>query len=249
MKKILSLLLVLVMTCSMLLFVSCSDNDSVETLNGKTAQELYNEALNKVKGLTNYTMTAEQVITVQNQTVNQTVISKVVGEDLYVKTNNDSAPSANMEAWYVGEMFYAIMGGVKAKANITKEEYREKFMPEGASGSDALMNIPADWFVDTKFIQESENSYYIEFIVSGEEYLKYFKSTALASYVDGVDDISYKVYFDAKGNLGDIVTELDAVIEGSDTHIISTSKITSIGTTTIVPPSNTDSFQDVTGMI
>ena len=259
MKKILSLLLCALLMFTMLGLVSCDDeetagsqsgdgDDAIETLGGKTPEQLYQAALDKVAGLTNYTMVAAQVISGGGMTINQTVSAKMDGIDVYVKTENNMDSSSNMECWYVDEMFYTIASGVKAKAAISYEKFTSEYMPEGATGEGALMNIPASWFVDTSFHQDGD-LYYMEFIVSGEEYLQYFESTSLGAYVQGVDDISYKVYFDKDGNLGDVVTELDMVTEGVSFHVVSTSTFSNINSTTITLPANTDDFIDVTGSI
>lgn len=272
MKKLLSLLLCLILVCSVFVLASCdaTDNDNddnnepsnsdtnsdkkddLSTLNGKTAEELYDAAIAKVAGLTNFEMTATQVITLTYEedgdsfTMNQSIVSKMNGQDCYMKAENDSAPESNMEMWYVDEWMYVITNGVQNKANITWEDMQEKYMPEGANAEGALMNIPKEWFKDVKFEQEG-NAYYLEFIVSGEEYLTYMSSTSLGAYLDGVDDVSYKVYFDKDGNLGDIVTEFEFVVEGFRCHALSTSKIANVGTTVIDTPSG--NFNDVTGQM
>ena len=259
MKKILSLLLCALLMFTMLGLVSCDDeetagsqsgdgDDAIETLGGKTPEQLYQAALDKVAGLTNYTMVATQVISGGGMTMNQTVSAKMDGINVYVKSENDTEASSNMECWYVDEMLYAIASGVKVKAAISYEKFTSEYMPEGATSEGALMNIPASWFVDTSFHQDGD-IYYIEFIVSGEEYLEYFESTSLGAYVQGVDDISYKVYFDKDGNLGDVVTELDMVTQGVSFHVVSTSTFSNINSTTITLPENTDSFYDATGSI
>ena len=271
MKKLLALLLCLLLVCSAFVLASCDATDKADddknessnsdtssdkkddsskepsTLNGKTAEELYALALEKVAGLTNFEMTATQVIEMTYEgdtiTMNQIVINKMNGQDCYMKMENDMSPDANMEMWYVDEWMYVITEGVQNKANITWEEMQETYMPEGATAEGALMNIPEAWFKDVKFEQEGD-AYYLEFIVSGEEYLTYMDSTSLGAYLEGVDDVSYKVYFDKDGNLGQIVTEFDFVIETISCHAVSTSTVTNIGSVTIEAPEGT--FADVT---
>ena len=280
MKKILAILLCLLLIGSTLTLASCDELDflnkdeessetlknpapiddddppskpsGIETLNGKTPEELYEEALEKVSSYTNYTMTTEQIITMsfegQEQDINQTLISKANGHDSYVKSTNDMTSNANTETWYVDEWLYTIQNDQRLKANITWQEMQDNYMPEGATGESSLMNIPEDWFVDVKFKKDG-SKYYIKFVVSGEEYLQYMQSTALGVQLQGVDDVIYKVYFDAEGNLGDIITEFDFVVTDSgytvDCHAVSTSKISNIGTTTIEAPEG--SFTDLTG--
>ena len=253
MKKILSLLLCAVLMLTMLGLVSCDDEETndggngdgaIETLNGKTPEQLYQAALDKVAGLTNYTMVAKQVITGGGMTINQTVSAKMDGNNSYVKTENSMDSSGNAECWFVDDMLYMTSGGMSIKMALSYDDFANAYMPEGATGDGALMNIPESWFVDTSFHQEGD-LYYIEFIVSGEEYLQYFESTGLGSYIENVEDVSYKVYFDAQGNLGDVVTEADMVSEGVALHIVSTSTFSGINSTVVTAPENADTFMDL----
>ena len=190
MKKLLALLLCLLLVCSAFVLASCDATDKADddknessnsdtssdkkddsskepsTLNGKTAEELYALALEKVAGLTNFEMTATQVIEMTYEgdtiTMNQIVINKMNGQDCYMKMENDMSPDANMEMWYVDEWMYVITEGVQNKANITWEEMQETYMPEGATAEGALMNIPEAWFKDVKFEQEGD-AYYVNY--------------------------------------------------------------------------------------
>ncbi|MBQ7226754.1 MAG: hypothetical protein IJX02_09175 [Clostridia bacterium] len=276
MKKFLSLILCLVMAFSLVALASCGDDETppaasstpgstpsstpgsvdnrptVDNLGGMNAEQLYQAALNKVAELTNYRMDTVQTITMsaQGQTISfdQTVIAIKDGINEYVKTENEMESSANMEAWYIDEMFYAIMGGTKAKAAISYDTYVEKYMPEGATSEGALMNIPADWFVDVK-IYNVDGEYYLEFVVSGEEYLEYMSSTSLAGMIESVDDLEnivYRVFFTEDGELDNIVTEFAMTIQGIPADIVSVTEISNIGTAEITPPANPDSFIDVT---
>lgn len=225
-----------------------SKPSQIEDLNGKTPEELYAAALESVKGLTNYEMTTTQVITMTYQGMSipmtQVVVSKMDGQNIYLETTNDFESSQNMTAWYVDEWFYVIQENVNAKANITYQEMQEKYMPEGATSDGALMNIPENWFKDIKFMKDGDK-YYIELVVSGEEYLEYMQSTALGNQLQGVDDVIYRVYFDANGNLGDVVTEFAFAMDGGiDCYAVSTATIENIGTTVIEAPSG--EFIDVT---
>ena len=150
-----------------------------------------------------------------------------------------------MEIWYVDDWMYLNSEDQKIKANITYDKLVEEYMPEGATGENALMNIPEDWFKDTRFFKDGD-LYYIEFIVSGEEYTTYMNGTALGDMAEGIaiEDISYKVFFTAEGELGDIVTEFEYEVEGLSCHAVSTSSITNIGKATITAPDG--NYTDVT---
>lgn len=119
-------------------------------------------------------------------------------------------------------------------------------MPKGATAEGALMNIPSDWFVDVKFTKVSDNEYYLEFIVSGEEYKEYMNG-ALNDMVNGIENISYKVYFNGEGTLGSIVTTFEMEIMGVTASVTSTSTISNIGTTQITAPETDESWQNLTG--
>ena len=180
MKKLIALMLCLVLACSAFVLTSCDDptadtgndqkepsndnadadqdkglSDDLSTLNGKTAEDLYALALEKIAGLENFELVATQVLTMTHQgesiTMNQTVINKMDGQDCYLKSENDTTPDANMEVWYVDEWYYVISKGVQNKANISWEKVQENYMPEGATAEGALMNIPEAWFKDVKF--------------------------------------------------------------------------------------------------
>ncbi|MBO5938532.1 MAG: hypothetical protein J6Q82_03425 [Clostridia bacterium] len=227
--------------------------EGVDVLNGKTPKELYEAAIEKVSAMTNYELITNQVIdmTYQNQslpTVNQVVISKLNGQEQYVKSTNDADASANMEIWYVNDWLYTTMGGSSVKANITWQQMQDNFMPEGASGSGLLMNIPESWFKNIRFEKDGE-LYFIEFTVSGEDYLKYMQSTALGDMIKDATDVTYIVYFDANGELGDIITKCDYVVTESgytiNCHLESTSTLSNVGNVTITAPEG--NFIDVTG--
>ncbi len=264
MKKLTALLLAFVMLLSTAALVSCGDEEpttdgggntpakeTVDTLAGKTPKELYDAALAQVSTLTNFEMVSEQIIYLPAYDIstNQSVISKVNGTDMYVKSTNDTTPDANMEVWYVGETYYGITQDVRFFAEITYDSLVEKYMPEGANADSALMNIPEAWLLNAKFVKESDSSYYIEFIVSGAEYLEYMNSTGLAAMVDGIENISYKIYFDGEGTLGDIITEFEMEVEGVAAEVKSVSAISAIGSTTITPPADTTGWQNLTGQL
>ncbi|MBO5525708.1 MAG: hypothetical protein J5993_03065 [Clostridia bacterium] len=257
MKKFLAFLFSSLMLFSVMAISACDNGSTpsdkeVNTLNEKTPEQLYSLAMDTVKELDNFQLDIVQVIEMsyegETMTMNQTVTTKKAGQNEYLKSTNDMG-SGEMEAWYVDETFYGILPTGKMYAKISYEQYVEKFMPDGATAEGALMNIPAEWFVDVKFQKVSDNEYYLEFIVSGEEY-KQFMNGALNNMVDGIENISYKVYFDGKGTLGNIVTAFEMDVMGVKASVISTATISNIGTTTITAPDVTDgSWVDVTGRI
>ena len=253
MKKFLSLLLALVLVCTMFSLVSCDQSDkdrdkdkddekTVETLNGKTPEELYLAAQETLKIAPSYSVESTQVITMSYQgesmVMNQAVFNKINGDDSYVKTSNDMDSSMSMEAWYVDGVVYAAMNGMKVKANVDKEEFMQQYMGKDPSES-TLLDIPESWFEDIKF-EKSGDAWVLNFVVSGEEYSQYFENIGLGGEISG--NVKHKVYFDKNGNLEKVDTTFDMSVQGIDAHCVSTSIIT-IETVTITPPADADSYQ------
>ncbi len=264
MKKLFSLLLCLCILAAPLALTACESSeviptgeigDIIDELAGKTPEELYADALASISGLDNFRMDSKQDIkmTAQGQTVtmHQTVISLKDGHNEYAKTQNDMNASLNMECWYIDSMFYAIQGDLKFKAEIAYEDYVEKYMPDGATSEGALLNIPKDWFTDTKFVVVGSDSYCLEFTVSGDQFVEFFEELGITQGADisAIENITYKVYFDGEGNLGTAITEFAMEIEGVLAEYYIETEISNIGTTTITPPADTEGWQDLTGRI
>lgn len=247
MKKIVSLLLCAVMLLATLGLSGCEFGDERKKLDGKTPEELYEETVDMLKDLDSYELHATLVISLGGQEINQTVISKRNGKNEYVKTDNDIG-EAEMEAWYVDDVMYGSMDGTMFQAKLPYETYVERFMPDGADAEGALMNIPEDWFEDIKFIKDEENkdTFYLEFKLSGEEYMKYFEKTDMDDMLDGVSDVFYRVYFDKDGNLGDIVTEFTMTVEGFEASVTSISTVTGMNETEITVPDKCKEWPDYT---
>lgn len=271
MKRFFALLLCLVLSISLLALASCDDEETpattessteqstdnstdstndnqkpgVDDIGGKTPEELYNEALQKVASLTNYRLETAQVIVSQGLTVNQLVVALRDGQNEYVKTTNDTNKEAEIEAWYVDEVYYGVTSSSSFKASIPYETYVAEYMPEGSTGEGAFMSIPADWFKDIKFYKDGD-AYFIEFLVSGAKYLEYINSKTMSDMIKGDEDISYKVYFTAEGELDSIVTSFTFEVDNTEIEVTSTTSITGVGETTIVAPENTEGFVDIT---
>ncbi len=245
MKKILTLVLAALMLVSAFCLASCN-KDELKKLDGKTPEALYQATQEKLKGKDNYTMVSSQKITLtaegQEMVVNQSVTAKMAGKNSYAKIDNDMEASASMEVWYVDEMYYGIQNGKKIKAPLSWETYEEEYLPEGSTSENALLNIPDTWFKDLKFKRDGDN-YYLEFLVSGEEYTKYlgefsqFKQAGVE-----IGDVSYKVYFDKDANLGDVITEFDYTVSGVSAHALTKSVISDIDQTEVTAPEGGESW-------
>ena len=248
MKKILSLILVMILAFSVIALAACqpADDGTIDTLAGKTPEELYQLSQEKLREATSYSVYSAQVITMtyggQSMVMNQTVNSKVNGDNTYSKVENDTSPANNMEAWYIDGTVYGITQGMKIKSNITKEEYMEKYMGTDPSES-TLLDIPQSWFENIVFEKEGDG-WALNFVVSGEKYTQVFKNIGLqGATISG--DVNYKMIFTADGELVKLVTSFDMLVQGVTAHCDSISEIT-IGAVTVTAPENPDSFQYVT---
>ena len=244
MKRIISLLLALTLVLSMLALVSCkgsnNDNDgnTVEALAGKTPRELYELSKEKLAATAKYSIISEQVITVSDVTVNQTVTRKLDGDNCYFETYNDTATDANMKIWYVDGIMYMDTSQGKSKCEYTKEQYMEDYMEEDPSES-TLLDIPESWFVDVKFEKEGE-SWVLNLVISAAKYNELLANTNLGSTING--DVVYKVYFDTDGNMGKITTSFDMTVSGSDAHCDQVSFVT-FDDFTVTAPDGAENYQ------
>ena len=247
MKKIFTLLLCVALLTSMLSLVSCrQDIDDgpkySETLNGQTPEQLYEFSQDKLKQATSYSVITTQVIEMtygeESYTMNQTVESKINGDNTYNKSNNDMAPSAAFEAWYVDGICYSNMYGYKYKAAISKAEYMEEYMNVDPSES-TLLDIPESWFENVKFERVGKDNI-LRFVVSGERYTELFGNVGLGS-VSIVGDVDYCIYFDDDGNLNKLVSTFDMLVQGVTAHCESVSIIT-IGDVVVTAPADAASY-------
>ena len=249
MKKLLSALLSVIMIVSLLALTSCGggDGNQVETLNGKTPEEVYQASLETAKNLTSFSMTADQVITMtmgeEKMEMTQTVISKLDGHNSYSKIANSMGGSA--ETWYVDDVLYTVSGNQKIKVNIAWEDYVAEYMPEGATAENAIMNVPEDWFVDgMKFNKVDDGRYCLNFDVDSEKVIDYMSESfgSMFGAINAVGNFKYEMYFDENGNFSECNISAELEMEGVTATIVSSSKITDINSTTVTAPTDADSF-------
>ena len=247
MKKILLILLALTLAFSSFALVSCDKGDGakfIATLSGKTPEELYEVAQAKLKAAGSYSVATSQNITMsangQTMTMTQTAISKISGDNSYFKSTNSLDSSADIEAWYVDGIVYACKVGVKNKAEITKEEYMQKYMNADPSES-TLLDIPESWFEDIKFKQEGDK-WSLNFVVSGEKYSELLGNLNLGGTITG--NVKYKLVFDGEGNIEKLVTTFGMKVSGVKATCVSES-IIKIEAVTVEPPADADSYQTV----
>ncbi|MBE6592863.1 MAG: hypothetical protein E7642_02590 [Ruminococcaceae bacterium] len=266
MKKIFALVLCALMICSCFMLTACEEiedaikdmvedemkkpdetdeNGDLKTLGGKTPEQLYADANTLLKNATNFTITAKQDIIMEYQgqknEMKQTVLQKIDGDNSYYKISG--VEGAESEGWYVDGVIYTTMGGVKAKATLSKKDYYEKFL--GSSEEESkLFDIPESWFTDIVIKQDGEE-YYMQFSVSGEEYSKLMQKAELD--VTLAENVDYKVYFDKDGKILRMETDFDMEMEGVKASTHTESIFSEVGTTKgVTAPEDADTYQDVT---
>ena len=250
MKKILSLLMALTLVISMFALASCDNNDDgnpdvdaegLETLNGKTPEQIYGASMEAIKLADEYEIVSNQVIKMgyegESFTMNQRVVSKIDGDNSYSKITDDMS-NQESETWYVDGVVYAKEGNNKIKTNLDKEEYMQQYMGKDPTES-TLLDIPESWFKDIRFF-EKDGLYTMEFVISAEEYNELFANLGLG--VASVnDDVVYTVYFDKGGNLSKIITEFTINVQGFSADCVSTSDVT-LTDVTVTAPADADSY-------
>ena len=237
------------MLFSVFALVSCNSSDdddgskkTVEKLAGKTPEELYELSRTKLAEATSYSVDSTQVITMtagtESMTMNQSVISKIDGNNSYIKTNNDMESLANIEVWYIDGMLYGSLYGQKIKAEMDKEAFMQEYMDTDPSES-TLLDIPESWFENIKFEKDGD-SWVLKFVVSGAKYTEVFENVGFGGEISG--NVKYNLYFDNEGNIQKMTTVFDMTMDGIQAHCDSVSYIT-IEQVTITPPEDADSYQ------
>lgn len=252
MKRILALILCIAL--SMLALVSCTvgDVNTLEKLDGKTPEELYEVAREKLNEAKSYYVKSTQDIVMsatigdKTETVNmsQLVETKFGGGNYYFKSKNENEWGENLdiEAWYIdGVVYYDAFGAQKFKASISKEDYMKNYMNVDPSES-TLLDLPESWFENIKFEKEGD-LWVLKFVVSGEKYSEIYKNVGMeGSVISG--NVDYRMYFDKDGNIQKLVTSLDMEVMGMAAHCDSVSLIT-IEDVEVTAPENASEFKEV----
>lgn len=256
MKKTFALILCL-MLCMSLFLVGCDSKEGgnddgntndLSTLAGKTPEQLYQAAMDSLKDVTSFESVSTQKIVMSAQgesmTMNQKVVSKQNGYDVYLKSENDMAPDAEMEVTYVDGMYYLIQNGQKLKKAISHEEMDA--MVEQIYGEDmstqTLIPIPEEMFEDISF-QQDGSSYTLTFMVEADYYTSVMKNAGIAG-ATFTEDVEYIVYFDADGNLEKVVANFTFDVSGIKCDAVSTTIVT-VGNVSITAPADADSYTEI----
>lgn len=273
MKKIFALLLCFVLVFSVVSMTSCTEEElnaakeTLETLNGKTPEDLYEESRNALALAGSYEVISQSDIVIKmeylgqnmDMVMKQNTVSRVNGDDNYSKStattemlsgeefdsDEGSAETEVMEVWYVDGICYGDIFGQKVKVALDKEEFLEKYMGKDPKET-TLMDIPESWFKDIGFKKET-NGYSLNLTVSGEEYTKYF-ATAFEDFPMEVNiegDVEYKLFFNSDGELTKATADFSFGCEIMG--VTATATCTSVNTVSVkdiavTAPENADEF-------
>ena len=236
---------------------STNDKGGLEELNGKTPEQLYAQASQKINSVDNLTMIANQDIYMtmeQNgetmeQAVKQSIVQKYNGNDFSLVTQNEMG-SGQMNCQYVDGMVYNVQftDGRRIKYEATPEQLYEKLNMDPSESK--VLTIPVSWFnEDVAFFEDEDNDrYYIEFSLDGDQYELLFDNMAALGNagIDEVSDVKHRVYFTKDGDLQSMISEASMQMESQgikvDCRFVTTTIFTNIGSTVVEVPVNADSY-------
>lgn len=248
MKKVLSLLLVIVILSTSVFMTSCGDK-KLSSYQGMTPEEAYEQAVEGLIGLENYTITQKQTVTtnlllVIKYSVETVITTKNDGPDFNESVDSSELPDAENEVFYVDEYFYDKSDRTKSYIPYEKASYsisNYQTMP--------LIEIPEEWIKASDFYSNADGEIYLKLTVDGDEYFDYmFESGQSLTFENESDgDAIYCIYFNDDGSVDRIVIEMKMFVEEDGMRIKATftNEITfsDIGTTIVSPPVNKDDYR------
>ena len=253
MKKIICVLI-----CVVFLFALCScDRKALETFNDCTPEEIYDQAMQNIAGLSNYEIVHEQTVTttamvVFKYKIEQTVTIKVDGNNFYQLFEcKDQAVMDQFEipeCWYVDEYFYADY----TEGRLVKQHFSPESLSGGlydfSNGDGILLNVPDEMLKSSSFYKQG-GEVYLEIILDGREHAAVLMENGqLDIDLDAIEDVTYRVYFHDDGKVDRITTtyEFDMVQDGVPVKakVEQVSTVKNIGTTSVELPDDAATAED-----
>lgn len=198
MKKILAILMAIIL---LFVAVGCNNNeegDGSETLKGekllagKSAKDVYNAAIEYIKGLENYQIDVESNY--------KTTYEDEVSEESAFTTHKCSGDTfeykytaENYEEFFLhdGTALYKKVNSIAEKLEISYDQFMEEW---GSITSDGMLMVLEDEKLEKKLFVPDGDNYYLSFLITAEEY-----TDLTGGSVEG--PVAYKVYFDKEGNI------------------------------------------------
>ena len=235
MKKILSLIMTLAIAVAAL--VGCNQTPEGTSDGGKTPEQIYGEAVEALKNMTNYELTYTQSyetdFTGEIMRSETTTEYKLSGTTAYAKNVNSSAEIE--EQWFVDGVMYYSSTNNKEKATITYEDFVGAYCIDV---TDILIEFKSEDFEGLEF-EQVDDARVLTFLLTPEKYKEYIGGTITR-------DAKYKVAFDKDGGILSI--EMINETEVSGGYVITISmlfELKNIGKTAdITIPADADSFRE-----
>ena len=254
MKKIISIILTLTLLISTLSLVSCAkvkDGDTVERLATKTPSELYTSEMNAIAKAFVYSITTTQVITQTTasgtKTTTDTVINETDGYNAYSKTESDTNPSSNVEAWCVDGTLYTVLMGKKGKTSYSLDNFISKYMSANVLNS-SVIRLNNDSFGDAIFVRK-DGFWTVKLTLSADYYSQILTSSGISGTLNLTrlpsGDVVYEIYFNDDGKLQKTSASYDINVAGAKARCTATTTI-KIGNVNITAPADASSYQSVT---
>lgn len=193
MKKIIAIILAALMLFT---FVACGNNGvegskkGRKTLADKTPKELYDAAIEYIKGLTNYEILIDSMYNTtydgQSTTESSTTLHRCSGDTFYYLYK-----TGTYEEFYIhdGSTLYQNVNNVREKEDMSYSDFMEEW--GGVNEQGMLIELPLKNFENKLFIPEGDE-FYLDFLITPEEYKE-------ISGGEVTDSVTYRVYFDKNG--------------------------------------------------
>lgn len=198
MKKILALIMAILFLftafgCNGVNSEEGKDNakKGLETLGGKAPKEAYTSAIDYIKALNNYEILIDSkyITTYEGETNEESssTLHRCSGDTFYYLYKAD-----HYEEFFLhdGATLYKNVNNISEKAEIPYDEFMKSWGSVTESGM--LIELGESSFDKKLFIPDGEK-YYLEFVISREEYAEIAGGTVESP-------VNYKVYFDKDGN-------------------------------------------------
>lgn len=252
MKKTISIILTLTLLVFSLFIVGCGkvkDGATVERLATKTPMELYHSELNAISKSYVYSITTTQVIAYSTKTTTDTISVKTDGYNAYSKTQSETTPSSNVEAWYVDGTLYTYMMGTKSKTSYSLDTFTSKYM-NGNTLNASLLDLDDTAFGDAVFVRK--DGYWTVTLTLDRDYCSTLLVNSSTSGTISltrlpVGDVVYEMFFNDDGKL----QKISAYYDVNDIYNIAVkakctlTTVIQIGDVTVSAPADASSYQSV----
>lgn len=197
MKKTVALIMVLILLLTAI--SGCASKDEPPqtkkgetTLAGKTPKEIYDEAISYIKSLENYEILIDSKYkTSYEDEINEetsTTLHRCSGDSFYYLYKAE-----HYEEFFLhdGTNLYKSLNNVNEKTDISYAEFKKGWGSITAEGM--LIALKEKSFEGKLFIPEGDK-YYLDFIITAEEYAELAGGTVEAP-------VTYRVFFDKEGKI------------------------------------------------